>query len=432
MTQAAQTLSQYDSHLAQNYKPMEGFTIAGSYAQYVIDTTGTYKLDGLSCYGAVNFGHKHPKIVEAVLKTLETPEFFIREVSDGTAKPGFRHGANDGFGGVTAVSRNFRTEAAEKFADRLCEITGYDRLLPSSGGAEAVETAIKAIRRWGCDVKGIPDGKQQIIVADDCFHGRTTTIISFSSDPTAKHGYGPLTPGFIKIPFADAEALEKVLAERGSEIAGFLVEPVQGEGGVIVPPKGYLTKCQELCKKYNVMFVLDEIQSGMGRTGKNFAYEHELKTRPDGIILAKALSGGMVPLSAFVANDYLLDAITVATHGSTYGGNPMASLIGIAALDVLINEHMAEKSATLGDQLMRELQMLDEPAIKDIRGQGLWVGIELESDKKAKEFARLLSVEEHIIVKDNRDVVRLSPPFVTKPEEITMMAQAVQRVAKRI
>lgn len=432
MTQAAQTLSQYDSHLARNYKPMEGFTIAGSYAQYVIDTTGTYKLDGLSCYGAVNFGHKHPRIVEAVLKTLETPEFFVREVNTGIAKPGFRHGANDGFGGLTAVSRNFRTEAAEKFADRLCEITGYDRMLPSSGGAEAVETAIKAVRRWGCDTKGIPDGTQQIIVAEDCFHGRTTTIISASCDPTAKHGYGPLTPGFLKVPFADADALEKLLEARAHEIAGFIVEPIQGEGGVIVPPKGYLTKCQELCKKYNVMFVLDEIQSGMGRTGRNFAYEHELKTRPDGIILAKALSGGMVPLSAFVANDYLLDAITVATHGSTYGGNPMASLIGIAAIDTLIKENMAEKSAELGDVLMTELQKMDEPSIKDIRGLGFWIGLELESEKKAKEFARLISVEEHVIVKDNRNVVRLSPPFCTSKDEVKMIAQAVQRVAKRI
>lgn len=432
MTQAAQTLSSYDSHLARNYKPMEGFTIAGSYAQYVIDSTGTYKLDGLSCYGAVNFGHKHPKIVEAVLKTLETPEFFVREVSTGIAKPGFRHGANEGFGGLTAVSRNFKTEAGEKFADRLCEITGYDRVLPSSGGAEAVETAFKAVRRWGCDVKGIPDGTQQIIVAEDCFHGRTTTVISASSDPTAKHGYGPLTPGFLKVPFGDAAALEKLLEERASEICAFIVEPIQGEGGVIVPPKGYLTQCQALCKKHNVMFVLDEIQSGMGRTGRNFAYQHELKTRPDGIILAKALSGGMVPLSAFVANDYLLDAITVATHGSTYGGNPMASLIGTAAIDVLINENMSERSAELGEQLMKELQKMDEPAIQDVRGLGFWIGLELKDDKTAKEFARLLSVEEHIIVKDNRDVVRLSPPFCTTKQEVTMIAQAVQSVAKRI
>ncbi|HRQ60852.1 MAG TPA: aminotransferase class III-fold pyridoxal phosphate-dependent enzyme [Alphaproteobacteria bacterium] len=432
MEHAKDIVTGYDSNLARNYKPMEGFTIAGSYAQYVIDTAGTYKLDGLSCYGAVNFGHKHPRIVEAVLKTLETPEFFVREVNDGIAKPGFCHGANDGFGGLTAVSRNFKTEAAEKLARRLCEITGYNRMLPSSGGAEAVETAIKAMRRWGCDTKGIPDGTQQIIVAEDCFHGRTTTIISASCDPTAKHGYGPLTPGFLKVPFGDAEALEKLLEARAHEIAGLLLEPVQGEGGVIVPPKGYLTKCQELCKKHNVMFVLDEIQSGMGRTGKNFAYEHELKTRPDGIILAKALSGGMVPLSAFVANDYLLDAITVATHGSTYGGNPLASLIGVAAIDTLINENMAEKSAELGEQMMSELRLLNEKSILDVRGQGFWVGLQFKDEKTAKEFARLISVEEHVIVKDNRDVVRLSPPFCTTKDEVSLITKAVQRVAQRV
>lgn len=432
MTNPAHMLSGYDSHLARNYKPMDGFTIAGSYAQYVIDTTGTYKLDGLSCYGAVNFGHKHPKIVQAVLKTLETPEFFVRDVNTGVARPGVRHGSNDGFGGLTAVSRNFRTEAAEKFADRLCEITGYDRVLPSSGGAEAVETAFKAARRWGCDVKGIPDGKQQIIVAKDCFHGRTTTVISASCDPSAKHGYGPLTPGFLKVPFGDTVELEKLLKERAAEICALIIEPIQGEGGVIVPPKGYLTKCQALCKKHNVLFILDEIQSGMGRTGRNFAYQHELKEIPDGIILAKALSGGMVPLSAFVAKDYVLDAITVATHGSTYGGNPMASLIGTAAIDVLIDEHMSEKSAELGELLLKELRLMDTPAIKDIRGLGFWVGLELKDDKTAKEFARQMSVEEHIIVKDNRDVVRLSPPFCTTKEEVLDIAKAVQRVSKRI
>lgn len=418
----------YDSHLAQNYKPMEGFTLAGSYGQYVIDTEGTYKLDGLSCYGAVNFGHKHPKIVAALEACLETPEFFKNDVESGRAKPGVRvEGANN-FGGLSAVSRNYRTRPAESFADKLCALTGLDKMLPSSGGVEAVETAFKAARRWGADVKGIPDGEQKILLARGCFHGRTISVVSGSDEVSAKAGYGPLTPGFLKVPYGDAEALAHMIMEHADELCAVVLEPVQGEGGVIIPPAGYLKKAQALCRQYNVMFILDEIQSGMGRSGKNFAFEYELESPPDGLILAKALSGGLIPLSAFVAKAELLDAITPGTHGSTYGGNPMASSIGMAALDVLVDEKMAEKSAALGEQLLDGLRALKSDHIHDVRGKGLWIGIELKDKKTAKEFARVMCVGKHILCKDARKTVRISPPFVTKPDEIDLIVKAVSEI----
>jgi ornithine--oxo-acid transaminase len=289
-----------------------------------------------------------------------------------------------------------------------------DLALPMNTGAEAVETAIKAIRRWGYQTKGIPSDQAEIIVAENNFHGRTSSIISFSSEPLYKKNFGPFTPGFVTIPFANASELEKAITPR---TCAFLVEPIQGEGGIIVPPEGWLQEIREICTRNNVLLIVDEVQSGLGRTGKLFAFQHE-NIKPDGVILGKALGGGIVPASAFAARHEILSLMTPGSHGSTFGGNPLAAAIGLSALKIIERDRYAERSAELGAYFMSKLQQINAPLIKDIRGKGIWIGIEIDPRYvSARKICEDL-MHEGVLSKETHDtVVRLAPPLViTKPE----------------
>ena len=423
---------EYGQFLAQNYKPLD-VTLSGAKDSWAWDADGTLYLDGLSCYGAVNFGHLNDKLVDVATRQLSIDQDLKDYLRFGDARPGAPipdHIPHDT--GRSPLSRNFQSETLDAFSEALCSLAGLDEMLPSSGGVEGVETAIKAVRRWGYDVKGIPDNKAKIIFADNCFHGRTTTVVSASSDPDAKRGFGPLTEGFLKVPYNDPEALAKLLMEQGDEIAGIIIEPVQGEAGVFVPDDGYLKKVQAQCKHHNIMFVLDEIQSGMGRTGKNFAFQHELDTPPDGLILAKALGGGIIPVSAFLGTKELMSVYNPGSHGSTFGGNPLASSVAHTVVDLMVHEDMAGKSAEHGEWLLAELQKHDEGFFKDIRGKGLWIGLELDTEARAKKFCKHMVKKHHILCKDAHATVRISPPFTSTREEIGFIAEAVHEVAKSI
>lgn len=422
----------YGKYLAKNYKPLD-VTIAGAKDSWAWDGGGKLYLDGLSCYGAVNFGHLNDHLVDIATRQLHVDAELKDYLRFGDQRPGDE--IPDGIPhdtGKSPLSRNFQSEILDEFSENLCSLTGLDRMLPSSGGVEAVETAIKAARRWGYDVKGIPDDQAKIVFADHCFHGRTTTVVSASSDPDAKRGFGPLTPGFLKVPYNDPEALETLLADQGEEIAAIIIEPIQGEAGVFVPDAGYLKQVQEICERHNVLFILDEIQSGMGRTGRDFAFQHELDTPPDGLILAKALGGGVIPVSAFLGSKELMDVYNPGSHGSTFGGSPLASVVANGVVDLMRHDGMSARSAEHGEWLLAELQKHDEGFFKDIRGKGLWIGLELDTEARAKEFCTHMVKSHYILCKDAHETVRISPPFTSTREEVSLIADAVHAVAREM
>lgn len=422
----------YGLYLADNYKPLD-VALSGAKGSWAWSEDGTLYLDGLSCYGAVNFGHLNDTIVDAATRQLTVPAKLKRYLRSKKPHPGAlipkgtRHDT-----GRSPLSRNFQSPALSRFSESICTLAGLDKMLPSSGGVEAVETAIKAVRRWGYEVKGIPKNKAKIVFAENCFHGRTTTVISASSDPEAKRGFGPLTPGFLKVPYNDTKALETLFKDKAAEIAGLIIEPVQGEAGVFLPDKGYLKQLQTLCKSYNVLFVLDEIQSGMGRTGKDFAFQHELKRPPDGLILGKALGGGLLPVSAFLGTKELMSVYTPGSHGSTFGGNPLASSVGRTVVNLMRDESLSEKSAAHGEFFLKELQNQSEKFFKEIRGKGLWIGLELDTEERAKEFCTRMVKDHHILCKDAHATVRLSPPLTSTKKEIGFIIEAVRDVAKEM
>ena len=379
---------------AHNYHPLDVVIERGE-GVWLYDVDGNKYLDCLAAYSAVNQGHCHPRIMQAVLDQVKR---------------------------VTLTSRAFRNDQLPLLLKMLHDLTGFDLALPMNSGAEAVETAIKAARKWGYKVKGIPADQAEIIVCADNFHGRTTTIISFSTEAQYRDGFGPLTPGFKVIPYGDAAALEKAITPN---TAAFLVEPIQGEAGIIIPPKGFLKKAEALCKANNVLFIVDEIQAGLGRTGRLFAHQWD-DVHPDMIILAKALSGGYYPISAVLAKKEVLGVFKPGDHGSTFGGNPLACAVARAALQVIIDEKLVERSEEMGAYFMAKLKTLKDPAIKEIRGRGLWIAVELTGP--ARPYCERL-MKEGLLCKETHDhVIRLAPPLIITREEIDWAFERIQRV----
>lgn len=370
---------------ARNYAPLPVVLERGD-GVFVWDVEGKRYFDMLSAYSAVNQGHCHPHIVDAAKKQMER---------------------------LCLTSRAFHNNVMGDFLEKVSKLTGFEKVLPMNSGAEGVETAIKAMRKWGYRVKGIPKDRAEIIVCEENFHGRTTTIVGFSTDPDAYDGYGPATPGFKIIPFNDVEALENAI---NPNTCGFLVEPVQGEAGVNVPAKDYLAKVREICTEHNILLCADEIQTGLGRTGKLFCYEHS-GIRPDIVIMGKALSGGLYPISAIACDDEIMKVFEPGTHGSTYGGNPLASAIGIAALDVIVKENLAGKSECLGHYFLESLREIQNPKIAEVRGKGLLIAIEF-TEPIAKAFCKALK-KNGVLAKDTHAVsVRFAPPLVITKEQV--------------
>jgi|HubBroStandDraft_3_1064219.scaffolds.fasta_scaffold45360_2 ornithine--oxo-acid transaminase len=396
---AAEHVALEERYGAHNYHPLD-VVIARGEGVWLWDVEGRKYLDFLAAYSAVNQGHCHPAIRQAMIEQLHQ---------------------------VTLTSRAFRSDQLGLFFQQVCELSGFQKFLAMNTGAEAVETAIKAVRRWAYDVKGVPDGQAEIVVFENNFHGRTTTVISFSSEPTYRAGFGPFTPGFHLLPYGDADAVERALAERPN-VAAVLVEPVQGEAGIIVPPAGFLARLRESTRAHRVLLVADEIQSGLGRTGKLFAFEHD-GIRPDMAIVGKALSGGFYPVSGILADDPLMSVFRPGQHGSTYGGNPLAAAVGRAALRVLVEEGMIENSATLGAYALERLRRIDSPHVKEVRGKGLWIGIELHrAAGGARRFCEALQ-REGVLCKETHDhVIRVAPPLVIKREELDWGLQRIEKV----
>ncbi len=397
MTRTQEIITWTEKWSARNYEPLPVVIERGE-GVWVYDVDGRRYLDMLSAYSALNQGHRHPRILRA-----------LKEQADR----------------VTLTSRAFHNDRMGEFLGKLCQIAGYEKALPMNTGAEAVETAIKAARKWGYLKKGVPENQAEIIVAENNFHGRTITIISFSTEAQYRYGFGPFTPGFKIIPFNDPEALESAITEN---TVAFLVEPIQGEGGVIVPDEGYLRKIREITTRHHVLLVLDEIQTGLGRTGKLFAFQHE-DARPDILILGKALGGGVYPVSAILADDEIMDVFTPGDHGSTFGGNPLAAAVGIASLDVILEEDLPGRAAELGTYFMDELRKIQSPAIREVRGKGLLIGVEIKPEYgTARPYCERL-LEEGILAKDtHHQVVRFAPPLIITREEIDWALERIRRV----
>jgi ornithine--oxo-acid transaminase len=379
---------------ARNYAPLPVVLTYGE-GVYLYDVEGKKYLDMLSSYSALNQGHRHPRIIKALKAQADR---------------------------LTLTSRAFHNDQFGPFCQLLCEITKKDKVLLMNTGAEAVETAIKAARKWGYLKKKVKANSAEIIVCENNFHGRTTTIISFSTEEQYRFGFGPYTPGFKIIPYDDLVSLEKAINEN---TVGFLVEPIQGEGGVIVPQEGYLKKAREICKKNNVLFILDEIQTGLGRTGKLFAYQYE-DAEPDILILGKALGGGVYPVSAICANDDIMEVFTPGDHGSTFGGNPLACAVGQEALKVIIEENLAENAFLMGEYFLKRLREIKSPVIKEVRGKGLLIGVELK--EKARPYCEKLMAK-GILAKDTREnVIRFAPPLIIKKEELDWALEKIKEV----
>ena len=386
---------------AANYLPLPVVLTRGE-GVYLWGDDGKRYLDMMSAYSAVSFGHGHPRLVEALIAQARQ---------------------------LAMTSRAFHSDRLGPFLQRLCMLTGMDRALPMNSGAEAVETALKAARKWGYTVKGIAEERAQVIVAGNNFAGRTTTLVGFSSEAQYRSGFGPFTPGFLIVPFGDAAALEAAITP---DTCAFLVEPIQGEAGIVVPPAGYLRAVREICTRHNVLMICDEIQTGLGRTGKLLACDHE-GVRPDGLTLGKALGGGLLPVSAFLAREDVMAVFKPGDHGSTFGGNPLAAAVGDAALQVLVDERLAERAASRGELLMERLHALAHPAIVAIRGKGLLVGVEIDpAFATARRVCEGL-MREGVLTKDTHGtVVRLAPPLVIGAREIDEAVAALDRVFRAL
>lgn len=387
-----------DQYNAHNYHPLPVVLERGE-GVYVWDVEGKQYYDFLSGYSALNQGHCHPKIIDAFIEQAKV---------------------------LTLTSRAFHNNLQGEFAKYITSYFGYDKMLPMNSGAEAVETAIKLARRWGYNVKGIPDQKAKIIVCDGNFHGRTINIISFSADPDSHAGFGPYTPGYEIIPYNNVAALEEAL--KDSNVCGFLVEPIQGEAGVLVPDDGYLNSCYKLCKEANVLFIADEIQTGLARTGKMLACDHE-NVHPEILILGKALSGGTMPVSVVLANDEIMLTIKPGEHGSTYGGNPLACKVSMVALQVLKDEQLAEKSMELGHYLREKLNALNSPFISIVRGKGLLNAIVIKHEDKNAAWKLCLELRENgLLAKPTHgDKIRFAPPLVISKEQLDECVAIIEK-----
>jgi len=395
-SQAAKLIAMEDQYGAHNYHPLD-IIIKKAEGVWVEDVEGKRYIDFLAAYSAVNQGHCHPRL----LRTLR------------------RQAAR-----CTLTSRAFRNDQLPEFCREISELTGFAKILPMNSGAEAVETAIKAARKWGYTVKGIPRDKAEIIVCADNFHGRTTTIVGFSTDKQYQDGFGPFTPGFKIIPFGDADALAAAITPH---TCAFLVEPIQGEAGIIVPPDGFLQKAQRLCRQHQVLLICDEIQSGLGRTGKLFAYEWEDIT-PDAIIIGKALSGGFYPVSAFLSSQEVMDVFHPGDHGSTFGGNPLGIAVAREALRVIQDEKLVQQSAKLGPWFTEKLATLNYPSIEKVRGKGLWIGLVL--NRKARPYCEALKDQGLLCKETHENVIRFAPPLTIAKRELNMAFRRVDKVFK--
>lgn len=386
-----------DRYGAHNYKPLD-VVIQKGRGVWLEDVDGKKYMDFLAAYSAVNQGHCHPRLVKVIQKQAAR---------------------------LALTSRAFRNDQLPLLAKELCELTGYEMMLPMNSGAEAVETAIKAARKWGYQIKGVETDKAEIIVCDGNFHGRTITIVTFSPEQQYKEGFGPLTPGFKMIPYGDAAALERTI---NPNTVAFLVEPVQGEGGVVVPRNGFLKQAKAICEQNKVLFVADEIQSGLGRTGKMFASEHE-NVRADMVTIGKALSGGMYPVSAVLASKEILGVFQPGDHGSTYGGNPLACAIAREALKIIVDEQLCERAAELGDYLMNQLQKIKSPHVDFYRGKGLWVGIVLRPEAGgARRFCEALKDRGVLAKETHWNIIRLAPPLIITRKEIDWALERIEQV----
>ncbi|MCH8126436.1 ornithine--oxo-acid transaminase [candidate division KSB1 bacterium] len=382
---------------AHNYHPLD-IVIERAQGIWVYDVEGRKYLDFLSAYSAVNQGHCHPRIVNALITQAQK---------------------------VALTSRAFRNCELGYYYKELAEVCEMEMVLPMNSGAEAVETAIKVARKWGYQEKGVPANQAEIIVCDNNFHGRTTTIVGFSTEDQYKDGFGPFTPGFSVISFGDTQALEQAITPN---TVAFMVEPIQGEGGVLIPPGGYLEECQSLCRHNNVLLVLDEIQTGFGRTGKMFAHQHE-DVKPDMIILGKALSGGMYPVSAVASSKEILGVFNPGDHGSTFGGNPLACAVAREALLVIQEENLVQNSKELGDYFLEKLKTVNSPHIIEVRGKGLFIGVELNNEAGgARRFCEALMDEGMLCKETHENVIRFAPPLVIKKEDLDWAFERIHKV----
>jgi ornithine--oxo-acid transaminase len=389
------------AYCAPNYAPLPVLLTRGK-GVWLWDASGNKYLDMMSAYSAVSHGHGHPRILAALTRQAEK---------------------------LAVASRAFHTDQLGPFLEKLCQLTGLDAACPMNTGAEAVETAIKAARRWGYRVKKVAEGRAQIIVAGGNFHGRTTTIVGFSDEEGYRDGFGPFTPGFVRVPFGDAAAVEKAITP---DTCAVLVEPIQGEAGIIVPPAGWLRQLREICDRNKVLLILDEIQSGLARTGKWFAWQHE-GIQPDGVCLGKALGGGMLPVSAFVARKGVIELLTAGSHGSTFGGNALAAAVALEALRVIEDEKLVERSAELGEFLINELRAVKTPLISAVRGKGLWIGVEFDPKLvRAREICERLAKRGLLTKETHETTVRLAPPLVISKSEIEWALEQFRLVVKEV
>lgn len=396
-TETARHIALVAYYSARNYAPLP-VVLSRGHGAWVEDVEGHRYLDMLSAYSAVNFGHCHPELVAAFVQQAET---------------------------LTLTSRAFHNDQFGPFCEEITELTGQELVLPMNTGAEAVETALKTARKWGYKVKGVPEGKAEIICCEGNFHGRTITIVGFSDDAQYRDGFGPFTPGFKLVPYGDIAALERAI---GPNTVGFLVEPIQGEGGIVVPPAGYLKAASELCRRHRVLFMADEIQTGLGRTGRLLACDHE-GVKPDVLMLGKALGGGMMPVSAVLASREVLGVFEPGDHGSTFGGNPLGCAVARAAMRILKRDKLSERAANLGDAFVSRLRRLPLPVVKEIRGKGLLIGIELKPEAgPAKEYAKKLKAEGMLCKDTVESVLRLAPPLVIDEADLDWASERIARV----
>ncbi|AIY04946.1 ornithine--oxo-acid transaminase [Planococcus sp. PAMC 21323] len=394
MTQTQTIIEQTEKFGANNYHPLP-IVITEAEGVWVKDPEGNKFMDMLSAYSAVNQGHRHPKIIQA-----------LKDQADR----------------VTLTSRAFHNDKLAPWYQLICDISGKEMALPMNTGAEAVETAFKAARRWAYDVKGVAENQAEVIACDGNFHGRTMTAVSLSSDPEYRRGFGPMLPGINLIPFGDLEALKNAITPN---TAAFLIEPIQGEAGIIMPPEGFLKAARELCRENNVLFIADEIQCGLARTGKMFACEWE-DVNPDMYILGKALGGGVFPISCVVANKDILGVFNPGSHGSTFGGNPLACAVSVASLEVLLDEKLSERSQELGEYFMGKLREITHPSVKEVRGRGLFIGMELT--EAARPYCEQLK-ELGLLCKETHDtVIRFAPPLIITKEELDWAIERIQKV----
>lgn len=388
-------------YCAHNYHPLPVVLMRGE-GSCVWDEDGKKYLDMMSAYSAVSHGHAHPRLVRLVQEQVGT---------------------------LNIVSRAFHSDKLGPFLKRACELTGQGMALPMNTGSEAVETALKAARKWAYQVKGVAADKAEIITCSGNFHGRTIAIVAMSTEPQYQRGFGPFPPGFRQVEYGDLEALEAAITDN---TAAFLVEPIQGEGGIVIPPDGYLSAAQKICRKHNVLLIADEIQTGLGRTGKLLACDHE-NVKPDGLILGKALGGGILPVSMFLARRDVMDVFTPGDHGSTFGGNPLAAAVGLEALDILVDEGLAARSAAMGAHLLSALRTIDSPLISEVRGRGLFIGIEIDPAQGSARDICLALMDRGVLSKETHEtVVRLAPPLIISKAEIDWAVQQIREVVAEI